>query len=97
MSKATVEERLTEVTKHLDRVRREMKIVEEQLAVMERSSEDLRIRAMVSETMLANREHELAERHAEAMRRSRDAVAVSLSELTSLQDQLLSKWASEAS
>ena len=46
-------------------------MIDEQLAVLADAADDARIRSLVSETPLANREYTEAQRHADAMARSR--------------------------
>ena len=97
MSKAAVEKKLADVAAKLDRARQELSIIDEQLAVMVDEADDLRIRALVAETPLANKEHAEAHRHAQAMQASRDHVAASIEDLLRRRDDLLDQWASEDS
>ncbi len=55
------------------------------------TAEDARLRALVSETPLANHEWQEARRHEEAMTRGRDAASARVAELERAQDELLSK------
>ncbi len=52
------------------------------------------MRALVSETPLASREHDEASRHADAMVRARDALYKSVLDLENRQDELLAHVAS---
>src|ERR1700730_6571418 len=94
MSRRLVERRLTEVHRRLKRARHELAVIEEQLAALADAAEDARLRALVSETPLANREYQDAQRHADAMDRSRQTVLVSIAELQTTQDVLLDRLVS---
>jgi hypothetical protein len=91
MSRKVVERRLTEVHRRLTRARQELEVIEEQLAALADAADDARLRALVSETPLSECEHRDAQRHADAMARSRAAVLQSIAELERAQDQLLDK------
>ncbi len=91
MSRSLIERRLVEVTGRLQRARAELVQVDEQLAFFSDAAEDARIRALVSETPLADREHAEAQKHAEAMARSRAAVVASIAELEHAVDDLLGR------
>ena len=64
-------------------------MLDEQLAVVQESADEARVRALVSETPLATQEHNEAARHADAMARARDALRTSVAELERRQDELL--------
>jgi hypothetical protein len=91
MSRSLVERRLSEVAEQLKAVRRELSVADEQLAHLDEEAEDARLRALVSETPIAERDHREAQRHAEAMRRHRLEVANELSRLERSQDELLDR------
>ena len=91
MSRSLVERRLSEVAEQLKAVRRELSVADEQLAHLDEEATDARLRAMVSETPVAERDHREAEKHAEAMRRHRAEVANELSRLERSQDELLDR------
>jgi hypothetical protein len=69
-------------------------VLDEQLAVVQESADEARVRALVSETPLATREHDEASRHADAMVRARDALAKTVIDLEHRQDELLAHVAS---
>ena len=69
-------------------------MLDEQLAVVQESADEARVRALVSETPLASREHDEASRHADAMVRARDALHKTVVDLESRQDELLAAVAS---
>ncbi|MCD9622562.1 hypothetical protein [Rhabdothermincola salaria] len=91
MSRAMVERRLTDVSTQLKELRRELAVTDEQLAQLSDEAEDARLRSLVSETPLAEREHREASRHAEAMQRHRGEVMGDIVRLEALQDELLDK------
>ncbi|MBV8692177.1 MAG: hypothetical protein JOZ37_02230 [Actinobacteria bacterium] len=91
MSRSLIERRLTEVTERLKRARQELAVLDEQLAALSEAADDARIRALVSETPLADKEHHEAQRHADAMGRSRAAVLSAIAELQRAQDELLDR------
>jgi hypothetical protein len=67
MSRSLIERRLTDVTERLRRARQELGVLDEQLMALSDAADDARIRALVSETPLADKEHHEAQRHADAM------------------------------
>lgn len=95
MSRALIERRLVELTGRLKRLREELRVAEEQLARLADDADDARLRALVSETPLADRDHRDAERHADAMRRHHASVAAEIAELERSQDELLDRLAAE--
>ena len=96
MSKSLIERRLTEVAKRLKRARQDLVVLEEQLSVLVDAAEDARLRALVSETPLANKEYQQAQRHADAMERSRKALVLTVAELRKSQDELLDRLVIES-
>ncbi len=96
MSRARIERRLDDVSARLKRARAELAVVDEQLAVLADHADDAALRALVSETPLAEREHREARRHADALARSRGAVLASIAELERAQDDLLGRLVPEA-
>jgi hypothetical protein len=86
-----VERRLMEVHARLVRARQELAVVDEQLEVFLETADEARIRALVAETPVADRDWHDAQRHAEAMTRSRDVASDRVAELERAQDDLLDK------
>jgi len=86
-----LERRLTEVATQLRGLRRELAVSDEQLAQLAEQADDARLRSLVSETPLAEREHREAARHAEAMDRHRADVLASIGDLERQQDDLLDR------
>jgi hypothetical protein len=86
-----VERRLADVSAQLKGLRRDLAVTDEQLAQLADEADDARLRSLVSETPLAEREHREASRHAEAMGRHRREVLAEIAQLELLQDELLDK------
>jgi uncharacterized coiled-coil DUF342 family protein len=95
MSRVLIERKLFDVAQRLKRAREQLSVIEEQLAVMSEAADEARIRSLVSETPLAHREYAEAQRHADAMERSRRTVASEVAELQTAQDELLDRLISE--
>ncbi|MGH9000937.1 MAG: hypothetical protein ACRDY7_16275 [Acidimicrobiia bacterium] len=97
MSRSILQRRLVDVTERLKRLRAELAVAVEQEQFLEEECEDARLRALVSETPLADAEAREARRHAEAMTRHRQSLEVTLAELVGEQDSLLDRMAAELS
>ena len=91
MKRDEIERRLLDVHARLVRARQELAVAEEQLDVFLETADEARIRSLVSETPLADRDWQDAQRHAEAMIRGRDSVSARVAELERAQDELLAK------
>ncbi len=89
MYRVLLERRIRDVHARLVRAREELAVLNEQLAVVQESADEARVRALVSETPLATQEHSDAARHADAMARARDALGKTVAELERRQDELL--------
>ncbi|MEK9635709.1 MAG: hypothetical protein VW060_01440, partial [Acidimicrobiaceae bacterium] len=72
MSQAQIERRLRTISKQLRSARDDLAVTEEQLIQLADEADDARLRALVSETPLAEREHRKASRHADRLRKHRD-------------------------
>lgn len=96
MSRSVLERRLSEVADRLRALRDELRVADEQLAFLTESADDLRLRALVSETPLAEREHADAQKHVDAMARHRASVAAELVDLEQAQDDLLDRLIAES-
>jgi hypothetical protein len=92
-----LERRLVDVSERLKRMRAELGVTEEQLAFLEEEADEVRLRALVAETPLADVEARDARRHADALARHRDALRNTVRELEGEQDQLLDRIAAELS
>jgi hypothetical protein len=95
MSRVLIERRLFDVAQRLKRAREQLALIDEQFAVLSEAAEEARIRSLVSETPLAHREYTEAQRHADAMERSRRTVADEVAELQVTQDELLDRLISD--
>jgi hypothetical protein len=84
-----VERRLTELSDRARDLREQLRLADEQLAALTDDATEAGLRALVSETPLADREHRDAQRHADAMARHRAEVAAALAQLEAQQDRLL--------
>ncbi|MEA3021141.1 MAG: hypothetical protein QOI47_2665 [Actinomycetota bacterium] len=97
MSKRLLERRLADVAERLKQLRAELTVTAEQLSSLEDDAAEARLRALVSETPLAEREHHEAQRHADAMLRHRAEVQSSIEQLERRQDDLLDRLVAEIS
>jgi len=95
-SRSIVERRLIEVGDRLRSLRDDLRIADEQLAHFADEADDARLRALVSETPVADREHRDAARHADKMRRHRDEIAGEIGGLERRQDELLDDMGGDA-
>lgn len=71
-------------------------MIDEQLASLTDAADDARLRALVSETPLADRDSHEAQKHADAMSRHRRDLLLAIAELERSQDELLDKLLKEA-
>ncbi|HEX4867838.1 MAG TPA: hypothetical protein VFV32_09440 [Acidimicrobiales bacterium] len=95
MSRSLVERRLSEVSTRLRTLRDELAVSDEQLAFLAEAADDARLRSLVSETPIADREHHEAQRHADAMSRHRAELLESITRLEATQDELLDRLTAE--
>ena len=91
MAQSLVERRLLEVSKRLRKVREELAVADEQLRALADAADEARIRSLVSETPLAAKESQEAQRHADAMASARDTLAAQVRRLELELDELLDK------
>ena len=91
MSRSLVERRLSEVSVRLRQLRDELSVSDEQLGHLAAEADDARLRALVSETPLADRDHQDAQRHADAMARHRAGLIEGIVKLEQTQDELLDR------
>jgi hypothetical protein len=93
MSRTLLQRRLIDVSDRLKRLRAELAVADEQVAFFEAEAEEARLRALVSETPLADAEAHEVRRHADAQARQRDGLRRSIRELEQEQDNLLDRMA----
>ncbi len=79
------------MSKRLRRAREELAVADEQLSVLSEAADEARIRSLVSETPLAARQSQEAERNAEAMQGARDSLVSQVKRLEAEIDELLDK------
>ena len=91
MSKWLVEKRLSQSAERLKQLRAELAVVDEQLLFLSETVDEARLRALVSETPLADKEHREAKKHADAMSRRRTEITTSIQDLERTQDELLDR------
>lgn len=92
MARVLVERRLRDVSARIKRLREELEVTDEQLLQLADEADDARIRALVSETPMAEHDHRESEGHAAAMRRHRAAVVEEIARLEKEQDELLDRF-----
>jgi hypothetical protein len=90
-----VERKLVEVSERLKQLRAELVVTDEQFTHFADVADDARLRALVSETPLADRDHHEAQRHADAMSRHRAEVQSTIDQLERRQDELLDRLSAE--
>jgi hypothetical protein len=95
MSRSLVERRLSQVSDRLRALREELRVIDEQFTQLSEDADEAQLRALVSETPLAERDHRDARRHADAMARRQAEVATEISTLEARQDDLLDQLISE--
>ena len=66
-------------------------MVDEQLAQLVEEADEARLRALVSETPLAEHDHREVQRHADTMAHHRDSVQAEIDKLERSQDDLLDR------
>jgi hypothetical protein len=91
VSRSLLERKLAEVSNRLRALQDELRVADEQLQFLAEQADDLRLRALVSETPLAEREHADAQKHVDAMTRHRASVAAEMMQLERAQDDLLDR------
>ena len=91
MTRTLLERKLSSATRRLKALSEELAVVEEQLASLVETADDARLRALVSETPVAAREHQEAQRHADTLARYRADLAGRIGALERSQDELLDR------
>lgn len=90
-----VEARLRALGDEVERLKTELRIVDEQIAFQQEVADDARLRAIVSETPLADRDAAEANGDLARMQRTRAEVVHRLEALRAEQDGLLEKMLEE--
>lgn len=91
MARSVLERRLSELAERLKQVRLDLGVADEQLAHFADEADGARLRALVSETPLAEQEHREAEKHAVSMRRHHAELLAEIGRLERAQDELLDR------
>lgn len=91
MTRAQIERRLRSVSEQLKSARNDLGVTDEQLIQLAGEADDARLRALVSETPIAEKEYRKASRHAERLRKHRDRLQVKIAGLDAEQDELLDR------
>ncbi len=91
MKKARIERRLRLIGRQMSALRDDLLESEGQSRQLVDEADDARLRALVSETPLAEREHRQADRHAERLQRHRERTISRLNELEDEQNDLLDR------
>jgi len=89
MNRAGVERRLTKVSSRLRRLREELAQLDEERQVVAADAEEARVRALVAETPLTDRQAADARRHIDTLERRHTELAGELQRLERTQDDLL--------
>ena len=92
MSRARIEKRLSANGKRLQALRTDLAVAEQALLQVDGEADDARLRALVSETPLAQKDHEQVRRQAERQRIRRDDLRSEIAELEARQDELLDQF-----
>jgi hypothetical protein len=95
MPRSLLERRLADGAQRLKELRAELDVTDEQLRALTDDADEARLRALVSETPLADSEHREARKHAEAMARHRADVVAAIERLERDQDELLDRLLAE--
>jgi len=89
-------ERLAALSAEIADERTQLRILDEQLAFQAEVADDARIRALVSETPLADRESRVAADDLQRLERSRAAAMSRIADLRAEQDTLLERMLAES-
>jgi hypothetical protein len=95
MPRTLLQRRLIDVSDRLKRLRAELAVSDEQCTFFEAEADDARLRALVSETPVAEAEAREVRRHADAQTRHRDSLRARVGALESEQNALLDRMAAE--
>lgn len=89
MVRSRIERQLADVGKQLKALRSDLGVAEQALMQVDYEADDARLRSLVSETPLAQKEHEEARRQVDVNRRNRDGLHAEVVRLEVRQDELL--------
>jgi hypothetical protein len=91
MSRTSIEDKLRHVGVRLRHARDELAVLEEQLVVFRDTADETTLQALVDESPSSASEHRDAQRHADAMMRTREKLLASIAELERSRDDLLDR------
>ena len=91
MRRQRVERKLREVSGQLTKLREELAVADDQFLHFADEADETRLRSLVSETPLADKENRAAQKHADVLRRQRTRVAEQIARLEAEQDELLDR------
>ena len=91
MPRFLVERRLRDTTVRLRELHDELRVLEEQHDQIADEADDSRLRSLVSETPLADKEFRETQRHADAFARRRAELVAAVAALERRQDELLDR------
>lgn len=92
MVRSRIERQLSDVGKRLKSLRSDLSVAEQALAQVDYEADEARLRALVSETPLAQKEHEQVRRQVDVNRRNRDELKDEIEKLEVRQDELLDAY-----
>jgi len=92
MARSRIERQLSDVGKRLKSLRGDLSVAEQALAQVDYEADEARLRALVSETPLAQKEHEQVRRQVDVNRRNRDELKDEIEKLEMRQDELLDAY-----
>jgi chromosome segregation ATPase len=92
VARTRIEKRLKDVGRRLASLRTDLSVAEQAVIQVEGEADDARLRALVSETPLAEREHQQVRRQADVQRRNRDELREEIAKLEQRQDELLDQY-----
>ena len=89
MVRSRIERQLADVGKRLKALRTDFAVAEQALMQVDYEAGEARLRSLVSETPVAQKEHEQARRQVDVNRRNRDELQAEIARLEARQDELL--------
>lgn len=92
MVRSRIERRLADVGRRLRALRTDLAVAEQALMQVDGEADDARLRALVSETPVAQKDHERVRRQVEVLRRNRDELRLEIARLEARQDELLDDY-----
>ena len=89
MVRSRIERQLADVGKRLKALRTDLAVAEQALMQVDYEADDARLRSLLSETPVAQKEHDQARRQVEVNRRNRDELQAEIARLEVRPDELL--------